>query len=269
VRCAPPLVCVACALAACGGSPPPSLPWTDPAAPPPRREVVEEAEPDDGLQVRSTKGHMDPDAVNAGLAPRRAELTGCYTRNVGKRRWLGGKLLLHWEVAADGEITQVLLAESDLGAWPIEKCMLEVARAAVFGKPTGGAAELTLPLELGAPVPAAVWGVEQSARAVGGQLLQLETCAAGGDASAAPGRKRGAAAAKGAAAGRGQRAMPDEVAITLYVGPQGRPQSVGFASATAAIDDAWADCAERVALSWQLPDPKGQVTKLAVRYRPR
>jgi hypothetical protein len=232
------------ALAACGGPPAPSLPWNEPAANQARREPVEDDEPDDGVQVTSTRGRTDPEAVNAGLAPRRAELTGCYLHNVGKRRWLGGKLIVHWDIAADGAITRVLLAESDVGAWPIEKCVLAVARATTFGKPIGGPAELTLPLEFAAPAPADVWGLEPSVRAVGGHLVKLEACA-------------------------GQGAVPGEVAITLYVGPQGRVQSVGFASATAPLDDAWASCAERVALAWQLPDPKGQVTKLAVRYRPR
>lgn len=245
------LACVA-ALGACGGPPAPSLPWNQPA---PAGGEPEEAEPDDGVQVMSTRGRMDPAAVDAGLAPRRDELAGCYTQHLGTRRWLGGKLILHWDVAADGAITRVLLTESDVGAWPIEKCVLAVARRTTFGKPIGGPTELSLPLEFSAPAPAAVWGVERSAVAVGGQLLALEACsrpaAKAGDRARPPGE------------------MPSEVAITAYVGPQGRVQSVGFASAAAVLDEAWADCAERAALTWQLPDPKGQVTKLAVRYRPR
>lgn len=61
--------------------------------------------------------------------------------------------------------------------------------------------------------------------------------------------------------------IPDEVVITLYVGPRGEAQSVGFASQKSMIDEAWAACAEKVALAWRLPDPKGTVAKLAVRYR--
>ena len=189
---------------------------------------------------------MDPRAVDAGIAPHRAGLTACYTEQVGRRRWLGGHALLRWEVAADGAITRVLLVSSDLGAWPIEKCLLEIARRATFGKPIGGAAaELLLPLEFSAHGQPPLWDVEQSAQAIGGQLTKLAACT------------------KGAAA------PPAEVAITLYVGPRGRVESVGFASTTTAIDDAWAACAEKTALAWHLPDPKGQVTKLAVRYRPR
>jgi hypothetical protein len=90
-----------------------------------------------------------------------------------------------------------------------------------------------------------VWDDDQSIKAVGGQLAKLDACA------------------------KGKVAMPDDVRITVYVGPRGRPQSVGFASPATVLDDAWATCAEKAALAWRLPDPRGQVTKLAVRYRPR
>lgn len=206
--------------------------------------------------MTSTKGHLEPAAVDAGLAPHRARLTGCYTQAVGKRRWLGGHVLVRWEVAADGTVARVLLTESDLGAWPIEKCVLDIARGASFGKPIGGAAELTLPLEFSPVARPALWDIEQSAKAVGGQLLKLEACAR---AKAAPATR----------AARKAAAVPDEVSITIYVGPHGRAESVGFASATTVLDDDWAACAEKTALGWHLPDPKGQVTKLAVRYRPR
>jgi hypothetical protein len=190
---------------------------------------------------------MDPTAVNAGLTAHRAALTECYTQNVGNRRWLGGRVLVRWDIAADGKIIRVLLTASDLGAWPIEKCVLDVARTATFGKPIGGAAELTLPLEFTASIQPPQWDMLASARAVGGQLLKLADCAR-----------------------TDKRArLPNEVAITVYVGPHGRAESVGFASATTALDDGWAACAEKAALAWHLPDPKGQVTKLAVRYRPR
>lgn len=233
------------ALAACGGSAPRPEPAPQVSSVPLTRVAAEEPEPDDGVQVIAEKGHTDPRVVEAAMAPRRAELTSCYTQRVGRRRWLGGHVLLRWEIAADGTVTRVLLADSDLGAWPVEKCLLAIARDLSFGKPIGGAAELTLPFEFSAKGQPATWDVEQSAKAVGGQLAKLAACA------------------------KGKVVAPEEVAITLYAGPHGRVESVGFASASAPLDDAWAACAEKTSLAWHLPDPKGQVTKLAVRYRPR
>jgi hypothetical protein len=54
-----------------------------------------------------------------------------------------------------------------------------------------------------------------------------------------------------------------------WVGLGPLTRSVGLASPAIALDDAGAPCAEKAALGRRLPDPRRQVTKLAVRYRPR
>lgn len=236
----------------CGGGPPPPAPPAVSARPVTRAPVADEV--DDDVAVHAERGHVEPAAVEAGLAPHRDALSGCYTQRVGRRRWLGGRLTLRWEVAADGRIERVLLAASDLGAWPVEQCVLGIAREVRFGAPVSGAAEVVLPLEFslcqhtagGCATRglAAIWDEDASAKAVGPQLAKLDACGKG-------------------------RAVPDDVQITLYVGPRGRALSVGFATPAGELDDAWAACAEKAALAWRLPDPRGQIAKLAVRYRPR
>jgi hypothetical protein len=269
------------ALGACGG--PRKEPGPRISAVPVTRVPVEDAEPDDGVQIVHDKGHMDAAAVDAGLAPHRGALSSCYTQRVGQRTWLGGHVVLRWEIEADGRVARLLLAESDLGAWPVESCLLEVARAVELGKPIGGPAELTLPLDLTAPGKPERWDQAQSTEALGGQVAGLDACA------------------------KGKIAAPDDVSITLYVGRHGRTESVGFASPTTVLDAAWVACAEKAALDWRVPDPgpprgargprgptasraprgpsasrghsassgpsapgapTGQITKLAVRYRP-
>ena len=61
--------------------------------------------------------------------------------------------------------------------------------------------------------------------------------------------------------------LPDDVVVTMYVGPGGKAQSVGFSSGKSQIDDAWAECAEKIAMGWRLTDPRGVIAKLAIRYR--
>ena len=233
---------------ACGGKAAPLAP----AEPAHRatRVPIEDNEPDDGVDVVSTHGHMDPAVVDAGLEPHKQDLSDCYTTRVGQRRWLGGHVALHWEINKAGEVTAVKISESDLGAWSVEKCLLEIARVATFDKPIGGDADFMVPLDFAlqksARSQAATWDEDQGLKAVGGQLAALDECAK----------------AKGVKGG-----SPADVTVTLYVGPQGKAQSVGFSSPRSVLDDAWAECAENVALSWRLPDPKGTVAKLAVRYR--
>jgi hypothetical protein len=238
-----------CLVAACGGGGKQSAGATKPVTPThvTRTIPVADTEPEDGVEVVSTHGHMDPAAVEAGLAPHKESLSECYTTRVGRRRWLGGHVVLHWDINKAGEIVAVKLAESDLGAWPVEKCLLDVARAAAFGKPIGGDAELTVPLDFSIKGKSTFWDEDQGLRAVGGQLVKLDACAK----------------AKGVKHGH-----PSDVTITLYVGPQGKAQSAGFSSAKTVLDDAWVDCAEKAVLAWRLPDPKGTIAKLAIRYRP-
>lgn len=230
-------------VAACGGSPPP------PAAPPkpaePERPVakrvpIEDTEPDEGVTIINARGHMEKEAVEAGIAPHNAELSDCFMKNVKRRRWLGGHVLIHWDIKKDGTVTAVkLMQESDLGAWPIEKCLLEVARAASFDKPVGGDADFSLPLDFSAKGASLPWSEDQALRAIGGQLGKLDAC--------------------------DKHGRPHDVTITVYVGPRGKAQSVGFSSDQSEIKEKWAECAEKAAMLWRLPDPKGIVAKLAVR----
>jgi hypothetical protein len=239
------LAAVAVGAAACGGSGKPAAP---PAEPPRATRVpIEDKEPEDGVEITTSHGHMDPAVVEAGIGPHKEDLGACYTSRVGRRRWLGGRVSIRWDIKRDGTVTAVKLAESDLGAWPIEKCLLELARAATFGKPIGGDADFAIPLEFSVTGQTEAWAEEKAQKAVGKQLAKLDACMK-------------AKGVKGPA--------PQDVAITLYVGPQGKVQSAGFASAKSVLDDTWADCAEKAVLAWRLPDPRGVIAKVVIRYRP-
>jgi hypothetical protein len=230
-------------VAACGGSSAPK-PAEAPevSAKPVTRVPVEEPE-EEGVTIVNARGHMEKEAIETALEPHNAELMDCYMSKVARRRWLGGHVLLHWDIKKDGTVTAVKLAESDLGAWPIEKCLLEVARSAEFAKPIGGDADFSVPLEFSAKGRLISWEEDKALKAVGGQTVKLDACA------------------------KGKVPAPSDVTVTVYVGPAGKAQSVGFASAETTIEDAWGDCAEKAALAWRLPDPKGIVAKLAIKYR--
>jgi hypothetical protein len=231
------------AAAACGGKPKPAAP----AEPPKRTRVpIEDEEHEDGVTFTNSKGRMDPAAVEAGIAPHKEALAECYMSRVGRRRWLGGKVTIHWDIQRDGTVTAVKLSENTLGAWPVEKCLLELARAATFDKPINGDADFSIPLEFQPTGGVEDWDEDRALRAVGGQTVKLDACDKAKGVKGPP---------------------PQDVTITVYIGPAGKAQSVGFSSAASVIEDAWGDCAEKAALAWRLPDPKGTVAKLAIRYR--
>lgn len=236
-------------LTACGGgsaaAPPPAPPPVVVSAKSTTRVPVEDSElPEEGVTVMNSKGHMEQAAVTDGIKPHESELTDCYMTKVGRRRWLGGHVQIHWDIQADGALSAVKLAESNLGAWPIEKCLIDVARSASFAKPIGGPADFVLPLEFSAKGAAQIWDEDKSLRAVGGQLVKLDACAK-----------------------KAKVPAPQDVVITVYVGPYGKAQSVGFSSSASEIEEKWAECATKAATAWRLPDPRGQYAKLSIRYR--
>jgi hypothetical protein len=256
-------------LIGCGGktAPPPE----EPAAPAPKHvtrvpiETTADDEPEDGVTFTRTKGSLSPESIQAALAPHNQAMMECYTQNVGKRRWLGGHVVLHWDIKADGTVASVKMAESNLGAWPVERCLVDVAWSATFEKPKGGDADFTLPLDFQPPSGTKIWDEDMALRAVGGQLAALDDC---DDFEPGKPTKKGKKKRppKQDKPVRPER-PPSNVTITLYVGPQGKAQSIGFASSTSEVGERWAACAEQTALTWRLPDPRGQIAKLAVRYR--
>lgn len=251
---------LALVLSACGGSSTPAKAPDPVVSPTPTtRQIIEDdSEPEEGVTIVSTRGRMDPAVVEAGIAPHKEALSACYTENLDRRRWLGGQVMLWWDVDKEGTVTGVHLHETEpgtsLGNWEIEKCILDVARQATFGKPIGGAADFQIPLEFTAKGRLVTWDDDQALRAVGGQTTLIDECAHPKRPKKAPRKPIDRLVApKG------------PITITVYVGPGGKAQSVGFAGKPT-IDEKWAECAVKAAMAWRLPDPKGIVAKLAIQY---
>jgi TonB family protein len=270
-------------LTACGGSSPPPEKPVEPAPKKVNRVVVEDESanetPEEGVTFVKTKGTITQEAIEEGLAPHQVAMAECYTQKVGKRRWLGGRVVLQWNLRDDGTLTSVKLTESNLGSWAVEQCLLDIAWGATFGKPTGGGdVDFTVPLEFSAKGSSQSWNEDQALRAVGGQLAMLDDCEdfeyepkpvkKPKKAKKAP-KPKPKKDDKGEPSARPARPEkpPSNVTMTLYIGPGGKLQSLGFSSATTEVGLKWAACAEKVAQSWRLPDPRGQVAKLALRYK--
>jgi TonB family protein len=265
-----PLASIAVAvLFACGSSPAPAKPvaMTDTK---PKRVPIEEEEEEADFSMVSTRGRMDPKVAEAGIKPHVDALSECYTSRVGKRKWLGGSVVIHWDISKGGEVTSVKLAESNLGAWPVEQCLVDVAKQATFGKPIGGDADFSIPLDFSAKGRPMDWDEEKSLRAIGGQIRTLDACEEPEEALAPkePPSKKKSKGKKKPAKATVKATLPEDVLVTIYVGPAGKPESVGFASAVSEIDPAWGACAEQLAMTtWRLPATKAGMAKAAMKYR--
>jgi hypothetical protein len=189
------------------------------------------------MTVKGLKGTLPPAAIQAGIAPVEADLSACYKSNLKGSRFLSGHVILGFRIKRDGSVKNVDLAESDLGSWKVEKCLLDVSRALQFVEPEGGEATFTVPLEFqGGRGEVSSWEAER----LGKRLPTLD--------------KKIDKACKGV--GRRNRAQ-----VTLYLGRRGKVRSVGFAGAH--VPDEWKDCAEAIISESVLVDPRGQLVKIS------
>lgn len=232
------------ALVGCGGSGPRQVeePKPEPVVAEPEEDDDEE-EPDD-IEVEGLLGTLDVADIQPVIDRHARKLVACHRDHIGALRYVGGKVELKFRVARDGTVRRVQVASGDLGAWPVEKCVLGVARQMTFPPPRGGEAEFSFPIDF--PAQGRVVRLDElSATAeLGARLGDLDACAA--EAGVPP---------------------PREVQVTVYVAVGGAVTSAGFATTSdEPFDDAWGDCAVGRLMALRLSDPRGQVWKASSWY---
>jgi TonB family protein len=235
-------------LVACGGGDRRVAEPSDGEASGPRtqRTPPVDDESEDGVEIESSKGHLEPHQIEAGVRPHQGALSACYHDQLKATRFVGGSIELSFVVRPDGAVDTVKLSKGDLGSWPVERCMLEVGRAMRFAAPRGkAAAEFTLPLDFQSGKGNVIWWPDEVAdAAMVKHAADLDACSDEAEGS------------------------PRDVWVTLYVGPRGQVKSIGFASPGRPIDDGWAECVVEKSARWALTDPRGKIAKAGFRYRP-
>jgi hypothetical protein len=238
--------CLVVALAACGGSSKPAETTPDPMSRDPSDAPVDDGqgeEYDDGVQISGQRGILEPGDIEPVIKKHSDELSDCFSDNTRSLPYVGGKVELKFRVNPDGTVKAVQAANGDLGAWPVEKCLLGVSRGMSFPKPKGnGVAEFSFPIEFPARAMSTA-DTEGLADEIASKVGELSACdsAVGGN--------------------------PGNVTIIVYVGVKGAIKSAGFTTVEEApFPDEWADCAMAKVLSWKLTDPRGRVVKVAGRY---
>lgn len=204
-----------------------------------------EDDDDNSISLEGTKGHLEKHQIDSGMKPHLRALTGCYTRRIGSRRYIGGELSFKFQVSGEGKVDKVYVTKSTLGAHDMEQCMLEVSRKMTFVSPRGRkTAEFTWgPLTLNGTQATTWWDAEKGEKEVAKKVAKLKKCAK-------------------------DSTDPQNVFVTVYVGTRGKVLSVGFASPAGPISDKWAKCAADTIAKWQLADPLGQIAKAGFRYNP-
>ena len=240
-------------LAACGGGQKQAA-EPEPERPPTRVPIQAEDDEDDSgaddVQVEGLKGHLDRADVQPVIEGSWDRVQACYSGGIGKLRYVGGQVELKFRVARDGAVKHVLVARGTLGAWAVEKCVLEIARQMHFPRPKGGEAEFSFPIDFPARGRAIAMDDGRAQSELPPKLAKLVKC--NEDAAEA------------------EEPMPGRIDVTLYVGPGGKVTSAGFAAdGNEPIPDAWGDCASAEATTWKLTDPRGSVWKATATWEAR
>jgi outer membrane biosynthesis protein TonB len=194
----------------------------------------------DGITIANERGTLDEADINRVVERHSSALQGCYAANAATTPYVGGRVELAFKVGTDGVVKTVRVGSGDLGSWPVEKCVLEKARAMTFPKPRGrGDAEFTFAIDFPARTKVTALDETRAQTELAPKLAELADC---GDAG--------------------------RVQVTVYVGIKGAVTSAGFAAAAQPLPEEWADCALARAITWKLTDPRGTVVKASSWTRP-
>ena len=88
------------------------------------------------MSVDSELGVLDTEDVEATLSSTSTR-SRCYQRAGKAQRYAGGRVMLRFLVGGDGLSQDVLVIESTLGNYDVERCLVEVGRRIAFPAPTG------------------------------------------------------------------------------------------------------------------------------------
>jgi TonB family protein len=188
---------------------------------------IRSADPAPGMTVDNELGVLDTEEVDATLKQHFDEIRGCYHRAGKAQRYAGGRVMLRFLVGGDGIAQDVLVIESTLGNYDVERCLVEVGRRIAFRAPAGHKpTTFEYPVEFRSTNQLAVLDVDglKLDQDLSVFLPQLAAC--------------------------GQLAAEDASAI-IYIEPNGRPGSVGLAAGTA-LDEDVGDCMVQTIRGWKM-----------------
>ncbi len=179
------------------------------------------------IKIDNEMGVLDSGDVEDAIARHFDDLRDCY-RQAGKaQRYAGGRVLLRFMVGGTGKPDDVLVAESDLGNYGVERCLVHVGRSIAFKAPEGRkATTFDYPIEFRASGQAPVLNLDglKVEHDLALQMHQLADCG---------------------------RLANQPVAAIFYIEPNGLVGSVGLSGATP-LDEDTGDCMVQMIQTWHM-----------------
>jgi len=206
---------------------------------------IHEADPNPaGMTIDNELGVLDTEEVEATMRDHFDDIRGCYQRAGKAQRYAGGRVMLKFIIGGDGLSQDVLVIESTLGNYDVERCLVEVGRRISFHAPAGHkSTTFEYPVEFRSTNQLAVLDVDgmKFDHDLSVFLPQLAAC--------------------------GQLAAVDASAI-LYIEPNGFPGSVGLSAGTT-LDEDVGDCMVQTIRRWKMSATlPGRVTRATFNIPP-
>jgi TonB family protein len=180
-----------------------------------------------GMSVDQELGVLDTEEVEATLKEHFDEIRGCYHRAGKAQRYAEGRVMLRFLVGGDGLSQDVLVVESTLGNYDVERCLVEVGRRVSFHAPAGHKpTTFEYPVEFRSTNQQAVLDVDglKFDHDLSVFMPQLAAC--------------------------GQLTFEGANAV-IYIEPNGFPGSVGLAAGTT-LDEDVGDCMVQTIRGWKM-----------------
>jgi hypothetical protein len=198
---------------------------------------------DDGLVVRNEKGALDQSEVDRILDRHSGALGACYDRAGAAQKYAAGDVLLHFFVSSTGAVSDVIVSQSALGNYAVERCLVFRGRKIVFPAPGGKKAtdfEYSLLFRSSGELPVVDRDEDEYAQDFAQLAPQLAAC--------------------GPLGSRRARAV-------VYVEPGGTVGSVGL-EAEEPLDDDAALCVVEQIQGWPLPNSGSHVVRTSFAVAP-
>lgn len=187
----------------------------------------EESRHDDDVALQNQIGSLNQGDVDRALEAQVPMLVSCYERAGDARRYASGEVRMRFLVASTGVVSDVVITESSLGHYMVERCLVVEGRKIKLPPPGGNAGtdfEYSLRFRSSGEDHVVQWDSDSVRAHVATQTAALASCGVIG---------------------------LEEIRAVMYIGPAGDVASVGLSSA-AALDSNAAICAVEQMRKWRL-----------------
>jgi hypothetical protein len=193
-------------------------------------------EPDQAVDVSLERGVLNQGQVDDVLAGHTSRLSACYDEAGDAQFYAHGEVRLRFHVSAEGDVTDVLVIDNELGNYAVERCLIAQGRTIKFPRPGGDrASDFEYSLDFRSPRQkyVVIWRRGTLRRPIAAKLGTLGRCGSPGE---------------------------QPVQAVAYIKPNGWVASVGLAS-EGSLQTTAAKCLVDQIMRWRLRGSRGHMVR--------